>query len=155
MKVNDNKSDREDDKEKSQQVPMMAQIYSEAANVRIWLGKDEEDKSGIAMDFLNRIIDFENFDGLIADERMVREWAALLSLMKRTWFGVSSTYHLLHVPQTSLYSIGASPQAPKPQPSSARRKPSQMLRLHSGDHRRASGASLPLRVQCRPFIYQC
>jgi hypothetical protein len=84
---------QEYDKEKSQQVPMMAQIYSQAANVRIWLGKDEENKSGIAMDFINRIIDFENFDRLIADGRMVKEWAALLSLMKRTWFGVGSIYH--------------------------------------------------------------
>jgi hypothetical protein len=72
---------------------LLAQIYSEAANVRIWLGKDEENKSGIAMDFIIRIIDFENFDRLIADERMVKEWAALLSLMKRTWLGVSSIYH--------------------------------------------------------------
>jgi hypothetical protein len=45
------------------------------------------------MDFIIRIIDFENFDRLIADERMVKEWAALLSLMKRTWLGVSSIYH--------------------------------------------------------------
>jgi hypothetical protein len=48
------------------------------------LGKDEENKSGIAMEFINRIIDFENLDRLIADERMVKEWAALLSLVKRT-----------------------------------------------------------------------
>jgi len=75
---------QKDDKEKSQQVPMMAQIYSDAANVRIWLGKDEENKSGIAMDLVNRIIDFKDFDRLIADERMVKEWAALLSLVKRT-----------------------------------------------------------------------
>jgi hypothetical protein len=37
------------------------------------LRKDEENKSGIAMDFINRIIDFEKFDRLIADEPMVKE----------------------------------------------------------------------------------
>ena len=78
---------QDSNEEKSQQVPKMAQIYSEAANVRIWLGKDDANKSAVAMEFIKRILDFDNFDRLIADDRLVKEWAALLSLMKRTWFG--------------------------------------------------------------------
>lgn len=73
--------------EKSHQVPQMSRIYSEADNVRVWLGAEEPGKSEVALKFINRILDFENFDRLIADVRLVKEWAALLSLMKRTWFG--------------------------------------------------------------------
>jgi Heterokaryon incompatibility protein (HET) len=72
--------------EKSHQVPKMAEIYSEAANVRVWLGK-EENKSELALKFIHQILDFKNFDRLTADSRRVPEWAALLSLMKRPWFG--------------------------------------------------------------------
>jgi hypothetical protein len=65
----------------------MAEIYSSATTVRVWLGKEEDNKSGLAMKFVHEILDFENFDRLIADRRKVPEWAALLSLMKRSWFG--------------------------------------------------------------------
>jgi Heterokaryon incompatibility protein (HET) len=78
---------QKDKVEKSHQVPRMAEIYSEAVNVRVWLGKEEENKSERALKFIHRILDFENFDRLIADDRLVEDWAALLSLMKRPWFG--------------------------------------------------------------------
>jgi hypothetical protein len=78
---------QEDKVEKSHQVPRMSEIYSEAENVRVWLGKEEENKSERALKFIRRILDFENFDRLIADDRLVEDWAALLSLMKRPWFG--------------------------------------------------------------------
>lgn len=73
--------------EKSHQVPLMAKIYSEANNVRIWLGEEVPDKSEVALKFITRILDFENFDRLIADSRLVQEWASLFWLMKRSWFG--------------------------------------------------------------------
>jgi hypothetical protein len=73
--------------EKSHQVPMMSKIYSEAKNVRVWLGNEVHGKSEMALKFITRILDFENFDRLIADGRLVAEWASLLSLMKSSWFG--------------------------------------------------------------------
>lgn len=77
---------QKDKEEKNNQIPKMAQIYSEATNVRVWLGKEMPDKSQIAIGFIHKILDFENFDSLIEDGRLVKEWAALMSLMKSGWF---------------------------------------------------------------------
>jgi hypothetical protein len=72
--------------EKSHQVPQMSRIYGEADTVRIWLGK-ESSESQRALSFIERILDFENFDSLISNRELVSEWASLLWLMKRPWFG--------------------------------------------------------------------
>lgn len=72
-----------DEKEKSVQVAMMAEIYSKAEDVLIWLGK-EYNASSMAMDFIPTILDLEHSDVLISKEP--KQWTALADLMKREWF---------------------------------------------------------------------
>jgi hypothetical protein len=75
-----------DTSEKNSQVPMMAQIYSEAKSVFVWLG-EARDKSTEALNFIkNRVLNIKEFDTLVMDERVSLEWAALNALMKREWF---------------------------------------------------------------------
>jgi hypothetical protein len=73
-----------DNKEKSEQIPLMSQIFSTANNVSVWLGPEEGD-SGMAMRFVQRLMS-DDFDQLVEDHRLSREWASLSNLMKRPWF---------------------------------------------------------------------
>ena len=72
--------------EKSRQVSIISEIYSRATQIMLWLGEASVD-SPLAMNFLQRIVDLDDFDRLIDDVRSSREWTAFASLMKRPWFG--------------------------------------------------------------------
>ena len=77
--------DQEDEKEKSEQVAKMAEIYSKARDVLIWLGK-EYNASNVAMSFIPKILDLEQSDLLISKASNRNQWIAFADLMKREWF---------------------------------------------------------------------
>jgi hypothetical protein len=76
--------DQDNEVEKSEQIPIMGRIYSQATNVCVWLGP-KSDTSPLAFDLIRRILDLHTFDRLV-DERNTRDWAALSELMRRPWF---------------------------------------------------------------------
>ena len=77
---------QEEDEEKNHQVPKMAQIFSQATRVCIWLGTE----STAAKAFIDRIINFNTFDQLFDEgrnpEQSSSDWASLYKLMQRPWF---------------------------------------------------------------------
>ncbi|KAI2473781.1 HET-domain-containing protein [Annulohypoxylon bovei var. microspora] len=78
--------DQDNINEKNFQVPLMSNIYGEAECVYVWLG-DEGENSKLAMDFIkNRVLNLKEFDRLIRDDKIIKEWQALSALMRRTWF---------------------------------------------------------------------
>lgn len=77
--------DQDDEKEKSAQVAKMAEIYSKARDVLIWLGK-EYNASNVAMGFIPKILDLEQSDLLISKASNRNQWIAFADLMKREWF---------------------------------------------------------------------
>ena len=76
---------QKDKDEKSQQVARMAEIYSRASSVLIWLGEEYED-SQTAMDFVGDVLDLELLDDLATREQSLAQWDALAKLMRREWF---------------------------------------------------------------------
>ena len=76
---------QDDNRERDVQVALMDGVYSGANEVCIWLG-DVGDNSGLALSFISRLVDLDEFDRLVADSRTPVEWAALADLMKREWF---------------------------------------------------------------------
>lgn len=74
-----------DNDEKNAQVSLMADVYSKATSVSVWLGEATMD-SNLALNFISRVVNLDDFDRLVADRRTPQEWAALSSLMRRTWF---------------------------------------------------------------------
>ena len=76
---------QDDDDERSAQVSHMADIYSKATSVCVWLGEASPD-SNLALNFISRIVKLDDFDSLVADQKTPQEWAALSSLMRRPWF---------------------------------------------------------------------
>lgn len=73
------------DREKNLQVAMMADIYSHAQNVCIWLGSQDE-SSDQALDFIsNQVSDIGKFEEITSDA-FAKEWVALGALMIRPWF---------------------------------------------------------------------
>ncbi|KAF2462620.1 HET-domain-containing protein [Lindgomyces ingoldianus] len=77
--------DQNDNQEKSSQIPMMSEIYKQAASVCIWLGREEK-KSDLALCFIKRCVNLDDIDHLCQDPKYAEEWDALLSLMRRPWF---------------------------------------------------------------------
>ncbi|KAJ4300998.1 hypothetical protein N0V90_003087 [Kalmusia sp. IMI 367209] len=78
--------DQKNDDEKSQQVPMMSEIYGGAKSVCVWLGEGDAD-SKIAFEFIqNEVIKLEDFDKLCEGLEAAPKWNAMFSLMKRPWF---------------------------------------------------------------------
>ena len=78
--------DQENEKEKDLQVAMMADIYSTATNVCIWLGTHEHE-SELALRFIkDRARDLGAFESMTKDESAKEEWKALAALMNRPWF---------------------------------------------------------------------
>ncbi|KAF2704190.1 HET-domain-containing protein, partial [Pleomassaria siparia CBS 279.74] len=71
--------------ERNEQVPRMDKIYGMADNVCIWLGDADED-SNLAMSFIPKVLELWDFDTLIENKEMSKNWAALITLMKRPWF---------------------------------------------------------------------
>ena len=76
---------QDDNHEKNAQVSLMADVYSRAESVCVWLGEASPD-SNLALNFISRIVNLDDFDRLVADRRTPQEWAALSSLMRRAWF---------------------------------------------------------------------
>ena len=74
-----------DTEEQNHQVSHMSRIYAGAENVCVWLGDESED-SNIAMQFISRVVNLDDFDRLILDDKSHAEWAAMSQLMKRDWF---------------------------------------------------------------------
>ena len=74
-----------DTSERNQQVSYMAEVYQKADHVCIWLGPADA-QSDMALDFISRVINLNDFDRLVTDTTAARDWAALTSLMKRKWF---------------------------------------------------------------------
>ena len=77
--------DQENTGEQNSQVSIMAEIYSEATHVCVWLGPESSD-SEMALRFISRIVNLDDFDRLVVDPSTPKEWGALSSLMKRKWF---------------------------------------------------------------------
>ena len=73
---------QDDDDEKNAQVSQMANVYSKAQSVCVWLGEAGLD-SNLALNFISRIVNLDDFDRLVVDQRTPQEWAALSSLMRR------------------------------------------------------------------------
>jgi hypothetical protein len=71
--------------ERNEQVPRMDKIYGMADNVCIWLGDADQD-SNLAMSFIPKVLELWDFDTLIENKEMSKNWAALITLMKRPWF---------------------------------------------------------------------
>ncbi|MCJ1406318.1 hypothetical protein MMC19_000383 [Ptychographa xylographoides] len=76
---------QKDQQEKNQQVSRMANIYSRAENVCVWLGEGNE-QSDKALHFVPKILDLSHFDILVNDEKFIDHWNALENLMRSTWF---------------------------------------------------------------------
>lgn len=78
--------DQEDAHEKDLQVAMMADIYSNAQSVCIWLGEHAE-KSEAALKFISeKVSDIGEFENITNDPVFADEWRALGALMIRPWF---------------------------------------------------------------------
>ncbi|ORY11321.1 heterokaryon incompatibility protein-domain-containing protein [Clohesyomyces aquaticus] len=83
---------QKDDSEKSHQLPKMIYIYSNAWNVTIWLGENEDgdNDSTLAMDFLPKILNLASLDIITAkdgiDDIDLTSWKAFASLIGRPWF---------------------------------------------------------------------
>ena len=85
------------------QVARMAEIYSKARDVLIWLGK-AYNASSTAMDFIPRILNLEESDALISKEANRKQWTALADLMKREWFSRRwVVQELVHAKNRYLY----------------------------------------------------
>ncbi len=76
---------QDDNGERNVQVALMDGVYSGASEVCVWLG-DAGENSGLALSFISRVVNLDDFDRLVADPRTPHEWAALSDLMKREWF---------------------------------------------------------------------
>ncbi|KXJ95160.1 heterokaryon incompatibility protein-domain-containing protein [Microdochium bolleyi] len=72
--------------EKNHQVQMMSQIYSYAARVCVWLGR-ESTYSQTAIRFIKEdILKLHQFDELCSNKANAEKWQSLLRLMQRPWF---------------------------------------------------------------------
>jgi len=73
--------------EKTRQLSKMADIYSMAENVCVWLGESDDDgRSDSAMEFIPRIMDMAVLNKYTKDKKQAKEWAALGELMRDRWF---------------------------------------------------------------------
>ena len=71
--------------EKSGQIARLAEIYSRAASVAIWLG-DSDDPSKRAMAFVKKVIVMDKLEDLVKDKTHMNDWYDLEKLVQRTWF---------------------------------------------------------------------
>jgi hypothetical protein len=78
---------QEDMMEKTDQLAQMANVYSKAENVCVWLGEsDVEERSDRAMKFIRDIMDFAVLDRYARDKKQAKMWYALAELMRDRWF---------------------------------------------------------------------
>jgi hypothetical protein len=64
----------------------MASIYNEAFNVCVWLGDDTKNNAEIALRFIKKILDLDEFERLVESAEFAEDWKALFDLMTRPWF---------------------------------------------------------------------
>jgi hypothetical protein len=81
--------------EKTQQVSRMHEIYSEAANICIWLGVGDVDPTLNAVDlestrqtfeFIRDMLNLKRLDQLICNAQYASGWLAFVKLMRNRWF---------------------------------------------------------------------
>lgn len=72
--------------ERNEQVARMNEVYGEAFNVCIWLGKAEKGSTEALQFLKNEGLNIYDFDERCSDPDFVRRWASLLTLLKRDWF---------------------------------------------------------------------
>jgi hypothetical protein len=70
-----------DDNERSDQIPLMDQIYKWAENVCVWLG-DADETSDLAFKHIDNVLHLQDFDQTVTPGN-TDAWAALSKLMKR------------------------------------------------------------------------
>lgn len=88
--------DQSHDEEKKAQVARMHHVYTQAANVCIWLGRDDgkDESTPTALEtfkFLEGILNLHNLDDVIAQSTKdnaenANKWARVISLMSNKWF---------------------------------------------------------------------
>jgi hypothetical protein len=71
--------------EKKAQVSRMHEIYSEAKEVIVWLGKGNNETQK-TFRLLRSILDLEKLDKLIEDKSKHEQWMLIVKLMKLPWF---------------------------------------------------------------------
>ena len=76
---------QEDIGEKNRQISYISAIYNNAEHVRVWLGPGD-DISKMAMEFIKRAHNLNVFEEMVKDSDRSREWDALSSLMRKSWF---------------------------------------------------------------------
>ncbi|KAF1832563.1 HET-domain-containing protein [Decorospora gaudefroyi] len=80
------------EREKSQQIPKMPEIYANAWNVIAWLGVEDLSKDDIdrAVDLIPNILNLTTLDAVLQDKKvddeMLRCWVAFGNLLQRPWF---------------------------------------------------------------------
>ena len=75
---------QDDEKEKSKQVAKMAEIYSRAKDVLMWLGKEYK-QSNVAMEFIPQLKQYEQSEALLSQTTRT-QWTAFADLIKREYF---------------------------------------------------------------------
>jgi hypothetical protein len=75
-----------DHREKDNQVPLMAKIYSKAKNVCVWLGEPAEN-TPLGLNLARTIRYLRNYNTFVEKHTDLASWEALVDLMKREWFG--------------------------------------------------------------------
>lgn len=78
--------DQNDPEDKNRQIPRMADIYSGATQVCVWLGEASA-TSHLAISFIETLRRLETFDKLLEDPNRSPEWNAFFELARRPWFG--------------------------------------------------------------------
>lgn len=74
-----------DQKERSSQVPLMENVYSNADKVLVWLGKSTE-STDRAFQFMDEIVNAPDLDHLVKQKTTGPSWIALEKLMRMPWF---------------------------------------------------------------------
>jgi hypothetical protein len=77
--------DQNNNEEKSQQLPLMSRIYSEAKNVCVWLGK-EKPETAKAFKLMEEIRKWRQFSKVVEDITTCDQWEAFVKLISASWF---------------------------------------------------------------------
>lgn len=75
-----------DGEERSFQVSMMSLVYTNAEEVCVWLGEDDNESTRAITFIENEVSKLKNFDDLCKDRKHAEDWGSLLVLMQRDWF---------------------------------------------------------------------
>lgn len=76
---------QENREEKSEQIARLAEVYSRAASVAIWLGNGD-DSSKRAMAFAKQVVNMNELEDLVKDKSHMNDWDDLVRLIQRSWF---------------------------------------------------------------------